>query len=185
MALQFAFNLLYFLDASCTQPHGSPSSFGVAIESDIGDGVVSAMFPAVCVGETYRTYANNDPSLSSNLTIPQDLQLLYYIGEYIDLDLGSQCRIVNNSQLWQPPKANNDPNEGPFYIKVQTNPEYQARCLNETDSPKHNIDDDDVHHHHSDDGAFIFLLIFLPIFLFPVCVYVMLPEKSYSPVTQY
>lgn len=184
MALQFAFNLLYFLDASCTQPHGSPSSFGVAIESDIGDGVVSAMFPAVCVGETYRTYANSDPSLSSNLTIPQDLQLLYYIGEYIDLDLGSQCRFVNNSQLWQPPKANNDPNEGPFYIKVQTNPQYQARCLNNTDSPDHYIDDDDVHHHHSDDGGFVILIIISVFFVLPLCVF-LIPTYSYSPVSRY
>ena len=181
MAVQFAFNLLYFLDAACTQPYGSPFTFGVAIESDIEDGVDSVMFPAVCIGDTYRTYANSDPTLSSNLTIPQDLQLIYYQGAYIDLDLGSQCRFVNNSHLWQPPKANNDPNKGPFYIQVQENPEYQARCFATTEVPEHKIDDDDDHnyHHHSNDAALVLLFIFGFAALIGFCILIYPQEWKY------
>lgn len=174
MGLQFAFNLAFFLDAACTQQHATTSSFGVALESATGDGVDVAMFPAKCNGENYRVYINSHPSVPSNMTIPQDLNIVYYQGAYIDVDLEPTCRFQNNDHLWQPASDNGASNYGPFYVKVQTVPEYTARCRTSppttTKAPEHRqIDDDDDVHYYRDDGVIIFLSLFLVLFTFSIC----------------
>lgn len=169
MGLQFAFNLAFFLDAACTQQHATSSSFGVALESVTGDGVDVAMFPAKCNGENYRVYINSHPSVPSNLTIPQDLNIVYYQGAYIDVDLEPTCRFQDNSHLWQPASDNGASNYGPFYVKVQTVSEYTARCRTSppttSNAPEHRkIDDDDDVHYYQDSGVGIFLLLFVIVF---------------------
>lgn len=175
MGLQFAFNLAFFLDAACTQQHATTSSFGVALESATGDGVDVAMFPAKCDGENYRVYINSHPSVPSNITIPQDLNIVYYQGAYINVDLESTCRFQDNSHLWQPASDNGASNFGPFYVKVQTVPEYTARCRTlpptptTSNAPEHRkIDDDDDVYYYQDSGVGIFLFVFLIVFSFSI-----------------
>lgn len=168
MALQFAFSLAFYLDPGCTQMHGVNSTYGVALEASTGDGVDDIMFPAKCAAGNYKIYANSDPSRPSTLTLPEDLQLIYFANDsHLTLPFDDQCHYVKNPSIWQPPQPDNTPNSGPFYVKINSVPRYRARCTTFAPTVKveHRTHDDDDHPvYYYDSGASVFLLVFIVFF---------------------
>lgn len=185
MALQLAFNLVFYSDPTCTSHltgHVGNSTYGVAIESSVTSTQNVLMFPAKCVDGHYNTYVNAEPSYITNLEIPGDLDLIYFTGQYISLKDNS-CHFVDNSNYWKPPLDDGGLRNGSFYIKREHNPSFNARCLPvTTPRPHHKIDD---HHHDtttSDDLAIAWITIFILVLISAVTIFFCsMPSETKRP----
>ncbi len=145
-SLRLAFTVVYFLDSDCTEYHRGGednSTYSVAIETagaydDTQPNVT--IFPAKCTDTDglYNVYLNSDPAYITVPEVPDDLNILYYNSEYVQLQTTTDCLLVNGSEYWQPADAEGDPVTGEFYIKsVVPSPvgSYTGRCYAPTASP--------------------------------------------------
>lgn len=145
-SLRLAFTVVYFLDSDCTEYHRGGednSTYGVAIETagayDDSQPNVT-IFPAKCTDTDglYNVYLNTYPNYVADLEVPEDLTLLYYSGEYVQLQTTTDCLLVNGSEYWRPDDAEGVPVTDAFYVKsVVPSPvgSYTGRCYAPTASP--------------------------------------------------
>jgi len=136
--LQLAFQIIYFLDSGCTVYHQGGednSTFNVALQVSgaYDDSQPNAtVFPAQCDGiedDSFRVYANTDPSHLPDLEGSGDIETIYFAGSYMNLTSNVTCELFDDDTLFQPYEGT--PVTGPFYVStvVPNDGNYSAECV--------------------------------------------------------